>query len=123
MNKLTLEELAPYLPYNLLISTPLWVTDIRELTTENFDRVTSFWNTKAILRPIDEISLDEVIEHTDDHDEIMQAFKDDTLLYVRHDLFIILVKNHFDVFGLIEKDLAIDINSIPSEKRKKARNE
>ena len=31
-----------------------------------------------------------------------------------YSIFEILLKNHFDVFGLIEKGLAIDINTIKS---------
>ncbi|RQO79147.1 hypothetical protein DBR40_05350 [Pedobacter sp. KBW01] len=56
MEKLTLEQLAPYLPYGLKMFTPVWVRNITELTTFNFDLVTSFYNTRAILRPMSDLT-------------------------------------------------------------------
>ena len=36
----------------------------------------------------------------------------DTVLYLPYNIVSKLFENHFDVFGLIEKGLAIDINTI-----------
>jgi hypothetical protein len=136
MSKLELKYLTPYLPYKLKCEILNYKCDY---VGEKYGVINGFYYLggevhytfkdrstagktrkliKPILRPIsdltekqfNEFSLSDMITHGF-HNVFWQEenFSVNHLMY--HDLEILL-KNHFDVFGLIEKGLAIDINKI-----------
>ena len=110
--KLTIEHLAPYLPYGLKIcacESEYEMTIEDEMDSETIclrDVIEN--NHKPILRPLSDLKefspaiwkygmLDSEINPT---------------LKLTYNEIYVLFKNHFDVFGLIEQGLAIDINTI-----------
>ena len=126
-NKLELRHLAPYLPYALKILNPYG--DIVELIS--LSKNGSYWDGeitpcgfdkfKPILRPLSDLSRDEF------HIEILEKYGDMQISHVGTFFFAldgwtnfselqevlnVLYNNHFDVFGLIPKGLAIDINTL-----------
>jgi len=124
--KLELKHLAPYLPYGLKLSYWNNPKDIRELVTiDLYQSVLDTWTqkgTKPILRPLSD--FDEIDNDFDLTTDFENAFN-----YVRgHIVFLLtsdkvylkdimtvtewMFKNRFDVFGLIDAGLAIDINTI-----------
>ena len=133
--KLELKHLATYLPYNLsimMLSEPnSREPNIQELKSIDIDlKMVNFgWGNakeldeiKPILRPLSDL----VSECTTD-DEVgsiswvshllgkeLRYFNYLTYKPVFNNYweFELLVKNHFDVFGLIDKGLAIDINTL-----------
>lgn len=131
MNKLTLEHLAPYLPYNLQI-----LNGWRDIKTLNYshldDEGNGFINhVMPILEPISSITLewfqnniDEGIEDfrincEPDHNHFSVEVCDkilgwSALSYEEYQLFF---KHHIDVFGLIDRGLAIDKTKVKEETR------
>ena len=128
--KIELKHLAPYLPYGLKCIN-IGNKVVRELVHElghdseikrkiglTMILGTSHIN-KPILRPLSDFVKDEFHEQLGEihllHDETIIAwsvFDGESLLSNKMDysFYEWLFKNHFDVFGLIEKGLAIDIN-------------
>jgi len=120
--KLELKHLAPYLPYGLKIAN-IGTNIIREFTYElqtpsDIKRKVSIQLllstnhiNKPILRPLsdlmEEIEGKEALIYIIGSNTISQGVKN--LPYYK---IVILLKNHYDIFGLIEKGLAIDINTI-----------
>lgn len=66
-------------------------------------------NFKPLLRPLSIQFLTSVFPDANDLEDVLLAIEQDKLLQIRHDLFTELVKNHGDVFGLIERGLAVEI--------------
>ena len=128
--KVELKHLAPYLPYNIDIACPEGVgkmlslnKEIGDLTIKNDNGIDvsadfgenfewSFGSVRPILRPLTDIYNEEykklLISCETEHDvfnfihqPLKQSYED----------VQVLLQNHFDVFGLIEKGLAIDINT------------
>ena len=132
--KLTIKELAPYLPYGLKIRMFLYNFGDCEITmglkniepdkifnkdleqlppTEPLKEVgisvvlsDSF--IKPILRPLSDLTTNAFIfkkdlEHIKLHNEVIT---------MRYYVVEYLFQNHYDVFGLIEQNLAIDINTL-----------
>lgn len=112
--KLELKHFAPYLPYELKYKDiPEGYTKERTLDIHTIDWALN--HGKLILRPMEDIFKEEFyykLQNQDDLYEIEDAIKNDTVLYLGYDLILFLVSNHFDIFGLIEEGLAIDINSL-----------
>ena len=137
--KLELKHLAPYLPYGVMIYSKFKNSDnysTFEINHKNFNSTLTHNSRKPILRPLSDLS--EVIEHNNekfiptellDSDEYPIDFFVDTnfeyildwincyqknhhILFLPFGLINQLIEWHFDVFGLIEKGLAIDINTI-----------
>ena len=134
--ELELKHLAPYLPYGLKLrrttkykeqeGTP-YQNDTIEMSINLVDVVVKNnsmnWDVKPILRPLSEVGGD--YAHYITIQTCFESVHPQSLNYV---LFINtedktylsdileatdhLFRNHFDVFGLIEKGLAIDINTI-----------
>jgi len=124
--KLTIEHLAPYLPYGLKINTPNGTRVLKGIDTCMSAVALIYWidgksdqsfhiDCQPILRPLSKEFLYSIIAHDEDVEDVLEAKEDDTLEYIRHDLFKTIVANHGDIFGLIEKGLAIDINTLESE--------
>lgn len=139
-DKLTIEDLAPYLPYGLKIDTKGYFYEFI-LTPIELD-VASFnekgW--KPILRPLSDLTKE--IEHNrerfmpsewfeiGDEGNNSEEYDSGNIKLVKniqwasldssgHDarrlpygVVIKLIEWHFDVFGLIEKGLAVDLNTI-----------
>jgi hypothetical protein len=130
--KLELKHLAPYLPYGLNIKIidnirNYKVGQIREL------KVQLFWDfskserdiIKPILRPLSDLTTshnifeDKAICFIDESDnggsftidDIYFKYKESSFSDWRN-AYLLLLENHFDVFGLIEKGLAININDL-----------
>tara|TARA_R110000744_G_scaffold366738_1_gene475921 strand:+ start:141 stop:506 length:366 start_codon:yes stop_codon:yes gene_type:complete len=119
--KLQLKHLAPYLPYGLRIFNK----DNKGsyiLSTGSIDRVIELPEIfKPILRPLSDLAtnnevLDLLYEECQGIDENIDywcEFEGDiTNTSISFRASQILFKHHFDVFGLIPKGLAIDINTI-----------
>jgi len=129
--KLTIKELAPYLPYGLKIIDS-YNGQIHSIDKgETLDYVLQWYKGdkphKIILRPLSDLTKE--IEHNgerfvpydrttegmmrgrsyQDRIIIENRLATNTILY--QDM-IYLISLHFDVFSLIENNLAIDINTL-----------
>lgn len=138
-NKLTLAHLAPYLPYGVNFRFNLkdvydeYPNEIRDkiLTCNSIDLCISIG--KPILRPLSDLSKNENFWHIvnimdDNFGEYVTVDSDCDIdvdcdggcgryvsLHDCYNAYTELFKNHFDVFGLIEKGLAVDINTIEND--------
>lgn len=140
MEKLELKHLAPYLPYGLKgIDIPEGYTGIREMNLFNIDWFLE--NTKIILRPLSDLTREinikgnkfipiEYFEIGDDdfgtefdHGNIktIKSLTDISVNNSWHDLHYMpyiliqqLLEWHFDIFGLIDKGLAISYSDAQS---------
>ena len=141
MEKLELKHLAPYLPYSLIFKTDfdhlqylmtslnIHKSKVTFRAINNFKNsktkaVKLLGNNKPILRPLSDLFIDQKIKDLRDlgsNDMLfwgLNGFTGDLTnvdVYKKDLTFSVLeylYKNHFDVFGLIEKGLAIDINTI-----------
>lgn len=116
--KMEIKHLAPYLPYNLKVSS------LHTLNAEtgigNINHIVRAVNEgkkqyRPILRPLSDLSNNEWYDIfvSDDIDDIWNKWhSDNSLDCIEYYLVTILIENHFDIFGLIEKGLAIDINNL-----------
>ncbi|MGV7234635.1 MAG: hypothetical protein ACQ9ET_00110 [Nitrosomonadaceae bacterium] len=127
MDKLELKHLAPYLPYGLKIKTKHGIDTMETLNEFCVNGDCEEWYSyedhpeevlqfKPILRPLSDLTKE--IECNVDF-----YFPNDGYLeliargiqHINHcpyPIFIKLLERHFDVFELIEKGLAIDINTL-----------
>lgn len=143
--KLEIKHLAPYLPYGLTVlskphlvtygeQVPLEVNGIAYSDSSNppdwqyefivndelmFAMINEKKHFKPILRPLSDLTEDKFKNVIF---KLQKVNNDVTMLFVDFDYkelsvweYEFLLENHFDVFGLIEKDLAIDMNSLKSE--------
>ena len=128
--KLELKHLAPYLPYSLKIKTGNLIRemipcDIHNSKYTSIDNIIQGIGHKPILRPLSDliafINIDFEDEKFKPVDVIIRKGGCNTAvgLHVKigkgtlgFKYFDLLIQWHFDVFGLIEKGLAIDINTI-----------
>ena len=124
--KLELKHLAPYLPYGLKIGAVKNFEGIRIMDSdiENSDKIVNIGacirlQYKPILRPLSDLAtsnkvLDLLYEECQGIDENIDywcEFEGDiTNTSISFRASQILFNHHFDVFGLIEAGLAIDIN-------------
>ncbi|MGJ1360400.1 hypothetical protein ACR79K_27210 [Sphingobacterium siyangense] len=144
MDKLTLEHLAPYLPYGVEVKTKDgifkivgWVNDIGICLDTIFYGANAIPEYKLILRPLSDLTKE--IEHNGEmfvpkevlidrydlkFDEGDYFFLDYYCIgdtdspWTGYHIIQLLIQWHFDVFGLIDKGLAIDINSIEGKDTK-----
>jgi hypothetical protein len=154
MKKLTLSQIAPYLPYklNILLEISMEESDSFEMTLENIEGVLEY-QRKPLLRPLS--GLTEVIEiEGKKFNPLSELFKikypiENSLLNfskfeisqkpfsitafyenanhfnleintldLRNEPYWIiqkLIEWHFDVFDLIEKGLAMDLNTVNNQ--------
>jgi hypothetical protein len=111
--KLELKHLAPYLPYklrikridyehkNLFLLGIYFYDVVHQLGRTPFDFI------KPILRPLSE--LEEFSPAI--HNYLIKNCENYVVRLQQID-YIVLIENHFDVFGLIEKGLAISIHDV-----------
>lgn len=140
---LTVNHLAPYLPYGLkLQTTNLDVVELETLSRTSINIKGRTWvygsycdieDVKPILRPMSD--LEEQIDHDgyefvpiewlenrydtlDIHEQAKRLIE--TINWVNqcdYMLIMHLIEWHFDVFGLIDQGLAISIHEIPKTEK------
>jgi hypothetical protein len=132
--QLEIKDLAPYLPYGLKGGFRNRIEILKSCTNGFINREILYEDYKPILRPLSDLTKE--IEHKgerfvpidvlsdwttiqiNDDDSIMEAGFDgemheiDSPLEMAYCQVENLLKWHFDVFGLIESGLAIDINEL-----------
>jgi len=128
--KLELKHLSPYLPYGLQISTDDvgedWIETVIGLNKEAIETsVGNYWDytVKPILRPLSDLTKE--IEHKGDRfipiiEYSYLRFKEianykggqNTMKFIQVREQDLLFELKFDVFGLIDAGLAIDINTL-----------
>lgn len=131
MEKLELKHLTPYLPYGLKIKTSnnqgnvirqIHGIDISEefilacgyinyIESDNYYPYT-LKSCKPILRPLSDLKEDNYYFTYCNNSGFMMKGKNET--YIRLNDLEYLFKNHFDVFGLIDKGLAISYSDVQS---------
>lgn len=126
METLELKHLAPYLPYSIsmqfiireeVIRTGVMTrllnysheTHPERVAIDNYDSE-HIWMFKPILMPLSDLTKDKWKEINTVFD--FSELKDFDVNFIPYSLFIFLVKNHFDIFNLIPKGLAIDFNTL-----------
>lgn len=118
--QLTIKELAPYLPYGLKGYAPD-INLIDDITLQNVEFVMSEpHNCKPLLRNLSDLTKEIEVngEIIDVIDYLKIPFGLATMLCLEniqnmpYRTFEKLLELHFDVFGLIDKGLAIDLNTI-----------
>jgi hypothetical protein len=134
MDNLTIAHLAPYLPYGLKymnvknneITTMKALDSDVEMVDWGWGCALEFHELKPILRPLSDLTKE--IEHNGEkfvptkeyhylRFEEISTFKggENHLIFMQVREYQILLELHFDVFGLIEKGLAIDIKEATNE--------
>ncbi len=115
--KLELKHLAPYLPYGLkgnyelsdVVPTAKHELRDKELRIDCVDFFLKY--AKPILRPLSDLKkinkLSTIKFYVNGN-----FYIDSEYWKVQRNAFEYLFKHHFDVFGLIEQNLAIDINTV-----------
>lgn len=117
--ELQLKHLAPYLPYGLsvrIISQNI-TRHVKSLhhdaiMSRDYHRIHRFNDIKPILRPLSDLKVSKSLfgEYNWDYpEEFINSISGGSVEYI---YMIELFKQHFDVFGLIEEGLAIDINTL-----------
>jgi len=118
MEQLELKHLIPYLPYGLKYKDRPKGYDKQRIL--NIDTLN--WGLREgipILRPLKEYeNFPDIVEQFSTYSE--NTFKDAFFLidadnkfdYVNYTIMELMFKYHLDIFGLIDKGLAIDVNCI-----------
>lgn len=138
--ELTIEHLAAYLPYNLSVLRPDGKTIVPLVGIENNILIFREYNNedltygdmvknKPILRPLSDLTKE--IEHNGEkfvpideldnyHDFSTLNYKDIISNPLRYPYTVVkkLHEWHFDTFGLIDAELAIDINELNNKNGK-----
>lgn len=123
--KLELKHLAPYLPYEVQVAITYDLKNINyyTLTEEKIHQVIELDCDKLILKSLSDIDSKVIneLESSDEHITFISQYngldieyyiKNTRTQYLEYWMFLILVRNHFDVFDLIENNIAVDVNSI-----------
>lgn len=142
MEKLKLEYLAPYLPYGLKFIIPdtkmicelVGINFIDKNIEINYPRkkkgcsgeILNYHdgkerghdgyidNCKPILRPLSDLTKDKFYDDTENHNIRFWKLKikSGVLDHLDYNGTQLLLKEHYDIFGLIEKGLAINKNDL-----------
>lgn len=123
IEKLKLKELSPYLPYGLKIYckySNMKHFAIWELSVKNIDMVVTYDSRKPILYPLSEYTTyPEIMMEFSEYSE--QEFINSFLLeispknrfdHISYRIAQKMFECHLDLFGLIDKGLAINCNTI-----------
>lgn len=106
MKTLELKHLAPYLPYQLQLLNK--INDVEVLTAYNIPHALEHW--RPLFLPLSEITNDMVDESPYCS---KQSFIDDlTGRAAPYAITEWAISKHFDVFGLLDSGLAININTL-----------
>lgn len=132
MKKLTIKELAPYLPFSLNILDESSIVEMRgingntvEATLKRFPYTQNLFieDIKPILRPLSDLTKeieDGNIEFSYQEKSKLKYLAEtkDTQAYqgLEYSTILFLCENHFDFQNLILKGLAIDINTLQNER-------
>ena len=122
--KLELKHLAPYLPYELKVTRNLKKIDTLgifiglEFGKNVYDVSYVLCNDlKPILRPLSDLNTNNHVKFIknyyicfDDFEGFMVKRVNEN--YTRFNEFDYLFENHFDIFGLIDKGLAVSIHDV-----------
>jgi len=131
--KLELKHLTPYLPYGLKAVSTQDIQGVLykeiNLTERFFSMPTAILtNFKIILRPFSDLTKEITVNNEDfvpyEHSTFVEAIIANEYLkylceakadlsedrWIPYSVVQLLFEWHFDVFGLIDQDLAIDIN-------------
>ena len=120
MEKFELKHLAPYLPYGLKV---LWAHRKGNIKKQTyFTLADASWLMskpvfKPILRPLSDLTIKWYWDNLQNSDyalteEDVFEIKNTPRGHLKYYQFDYLCKHHFDFFGLIPKNLAIDINTL-----------
>ena len=118
MEKLELKHLAPYLPYKLKVMGVDTYYEVIGYENENllFEfGMGKLKSCKPILRPLSDLNkyphkYESIIDELSiESFGLLPLIVKETLCY---SFFEKCFENHFDVFGLIEKGLAINVNEL-----------
>lgn len=120
MEKLQLKHLAPYLPYDVMIHSKYSNSDsfsIFKINYKNYNSILTHDSRKLILRPLSDLEEMEGLFTGLSQNDIAEIFHVSKISkvrpsYISMNTYLWLLKHHFDVFGLIEKGLAIDKNKL-----------
>jgi hypothetical protein len=115
--KLQLKHLAPYLPYGLknkrAFHKPRVIDGIVGNKIYFGDTVLFINQIKPILRPLSDLTKqDNLVFNVEIYSGLINNIQNQETTQWGVWEYELLLKNHFDVFGLIEKGLAIDINTL-----------
>lgn len=133
MEKLELKHIAPYLPYEVKITNGKEIIEITTLTLH--DSLIFQDEFKPILKPLPDLINDEKFINETNENLFCGAWKFDSengclkivttegyidLIYVSDEIayecsystYLYLIENHYDIFGLIPKGLAISIHDV-----------
>jgi len=111
--KLELKHVAPYLPYklNYLVwngKAKPYIQEMKEMRTYT-PHVFANIESKPILRPLLDLQNEEFKNRILNREYIIENGADANLSYYE---WSYLFEEHFDIFGLIKKNIAIDINTL-----------
>lgn len=118
--KLTIKELAPYLPYgvkveynmNFSIRELTGIDSLEEIYLQTKDGDSSFWyeihGFKPILRPLADLMVGVDFNEETIHKIQCKGIWAELSLSQWETVF----QFHYDIFGLIEQNLAIDIKEV-----------
>lgn len=122
MKTTELKHLAPYLPYRLnclvpftshgKVIEPLVGVKHNEFYVGGKIIDVDVWDFKPILRPLSDLTKEELKNQGfETHIDYLTHEKGNPI-FAPYQMVKYLFSQHFDVFGLIDQDLAIDINKI-----------
>lgn len=126
--KLELKHIAPYLPYGLRLtnsSHPMNGRMCELLSKYDYNTIRPILRPLSDLIPVEEDDINDMVlinlvngadQHCDAYDEWRDSYLDNPeqmrILQAPYEVFEELIKQHYDVFGLIPAGLAIDVNTI-----------
>jgi len=128
MERLTIKELAPYLPYDLRMKGRNTEYPLEGCQLDEWFNWGEMTEDKPLLRPLSSLTeerqfgdywseIEEIVkeseQHCDAYDEWLEIFIDDPephrILQAPFEVVQELLKRNFDVFGLIDRGLALPI--------------
>lgn len=129
IEKLKEEHILPYIPYGvkygfLEVNYETLESEFKirgeastRGTIHNLNNWIEIESAKIVLRPLSDLINDDgdfYIYELDEGTEHFFRYVDDfdLLSVIPYDQMTILLKHHFDVFGLIDSGLAVDINTL-----------
>ena len=120
--KLELKHIAPYLPHGLKIMTSNGIEELITLSQDtfnikgrglNYGMYDDIFNCTPILRPLSNLTKEELkVFGVDFRVAVKSNGNLDILKYLNYYEFEWLYQNHFDICGLIDQNLAIDVNTL-----------
>ncbi len=116
------EHIIPYLPYKLEAMIEGLVCEIEGVDLHMPNTIIAeranynLKHVKPILKPLSDLlkleDFDSIGIFGRNEVKVQQAVRDERIGLINHHLFHILVKHHYDVYRLIDKGLAIDVNTL-----------